>query len=109
MLGSVFVVVLACGRSPDESSGATRSVRSAVEVEASCPSAPASGPPARLLYTGAIAGEYADALALEALLVDRNSAAIANRTIQFGLGSQNATATTDANGRARAQLFPDTP
>ena len=59
-----------------------------------------------LTYTGAITGAYSDVVTLSATLTDNNSSAgINGKTITFTIGSQSATATTNASGVATTTLL----
>ena len=57
-----------------------------------------------LTYTGAITGAPNKVITLSAKLVDATGKPLAGRTINFTLGTQNASATTDANGMATTTL-----
>lgn len=56
-------------------------------------------------YTGAVKGAPNKAVTLSAILKDASGNGLAGRTITFTLGSQTATATTDANGLASTSLI----
>jgi hypothetical protein len=57
-----------------------------------------------LAYTGALQGSPNKAVTLSAILKDATGKALASRTVSFKLGSQSATATTDANGLASVTI-----
>jgi hypothetical protein len=55
-------------------------------------------------YTGAVKGAPNKAVTLSAILKDANGNGLAGRTINFTLGTQTASAVTDANGLASTSL-----
>jgi hypothetical protein len=55
-------------------------------------------------YTGALTGTPNKVITLSAKLVDATGTPLAGRTINFALGTQNASAITDANGQAATTL-----
>jgi PKD repeat protein len=57
-----------------------------------------------IVYTGATTGAPNKVIVLSATLKDATGKPLAGRTISFQLGSQSATATTDANGVASTTL-----
>jgi PKD repeat protein len=57
-----------------------------------------------LAYTGALKGSPNKAVSLSAVLKDATGQALAGRTVSFKLGSQSASATTDATGVATVSL-----
>jgi hypothetical protein len=61
--------------------------------------------PATLVYSGHVRGQYSDHITLTAHLRDGNTnTGLAGRQITFALGSQRASAPTDANGVATTTL-----
>ena len=66
--------------------------------------------PTTLIYTGDLTAEYSDPAAVSAVLTDTLSGApLAGKPITFTLGTQSATATTDASGVASAVIVVDQP
>jgi len=57
-----------------------------------------------ITYTGALNGGPNKTIALSAVLVDATGTALANRPVDFQLGSQTASATTNASGVASTSL-----
>jgi len=57
-----------------------------------------------LTYTGALTGSPNKVITLSATLVDATGTPLAGRTINFSLGTQSASATTNANGVAATTL-----
>lgn len=55
-------------------------------------------------YTGAVTGGPKKTVTLSATIVDATGRPLAGRTVSFQLGTQSATATTDANGQAVTAL-----
>ena len=55
-------------------------------------------------YTGAVTGGPNKVITLSASLVDATGKPLAGRTVNFTLGTQSASATTDANGKAATTL-----
>jgi hypothetical protein len=60
--------------------------------------------PTSVTYTGALNGGPKKTITLSAVLVDSQNKPLAGRLIAFKLGSQSASATTDANGVATTPL-----
>lgn len=60
--------------------------------------------PTALLYDGTTSGDYHDAAALSATLVDNHGAGLGNQTLSFSVGSQNCSATTAADGTASCEV-----
>jgi len=64
----------------------------------------------RLLYTGAAYGEYSDAMALSARLLESGTGRpVPGQAVAFNLGGQTATAVTGADGTATVTLTPTVP
>jgi len=64
----------------------------------------------RLLYTGAAYGEYSDAMALSARLLESGTGRpVPSQAVAFNLGGQTATAVTGADGTATVTLPPTVP
>jgi PKD repeat protein len=57
-----------------------------------------------LTYTGALTGSPNKVITLSATLLDATGTPLSGRTINFTLGTQSASATTDANGAAATTL-----
>jgi hypothetical protein len=57
-----------------------------------------------LAYTGALTGSPNKVVTLSAILLDATGTPLAGRTVNFTLGTQSASATTDANGAAATTL-----
>lgn len=60
--------------------------------------------PTTLTYTGALKGGPNKTIVLSAVLVDSEGKPLSGRTVEFELGAQSASATTNANGVASVSL-----
>lgn len=58
----------------------------------------------QLLYVGDISAEIGTSLLLRALLTDTSGNALSGKTISFAIGGQTASAQSDVNGLARAEV-----
>ncbi len=67
------------------------------------PEAPAA---THLLYLGPTQAEYGDSLLLSARLTEASGLPLGGREVRFVLGTQEATATTDASGLANVRITP---
>jgi M6 family metalloprotease-like protein len=66
--------------------------------------------PTTLVYTGDLTADYSDPAAVTAVLSDTLSGApLGGQLVTFTLGTQSASATTDANGLAAATIVIDQP
>jgi M6 family metalloprotease-like protein len=62
--------------------------------------------PTTIVYTGALTADYHDPAQVSAVLTDTISGApLGGKTVDFDLGTQSASATTDAAGTASASIF----
>jgi hypothetical protein len=66
-------------------------------------------PPSVLTNAGAVKAQFTDAAAVAAKLTTEAGTALAGKAVKFTIGGRSVTATTDADGVAKALLDPATP
>ena len=60
--------------------------------------------PTEISYSGDSSGQYSDSMALTATLTNDSGAPLAGKTVDFTIGTQSTSATTDAGGQAQTTL-----